>query len=116
MRVTSTVFMATFGVMLLAVCILAALSRWVPLCGLFLLPLDWPGVFIFGSEWEASFGVWGSRLAAILVSIPSIFVLALPASAFVCHCISMSKPKEPANKPSRGNGGEPLRFTSHDET
>jgi hypothetical protein len=46
------------------------------MCILLLLPLDWPGVFILGEEWEPSLGVWGSRSAMVLFSLPLTYFLA----------------------------------------
>lgn len=55
---------------------LAVASRWSRACGLLLLPLDWPGIFFLGDEWEPSLGVWGARAAGAFFSMPGTYVLA----------------------------------------
>ena len=76
MRFFSTTVLKVFAIFLCVVIALAVASRWSRVCGLLLLPLDWPGLFFLGDEWEPRLGVWGARAAGVLFSIPGTYILA----------------------------------------
>ena|ERR1041384_4033339 len=76
MRFFSTRVLKVFAVIICLVGALAITSRWAPGFGLWLLPVDWPGIFVLGDEWEPSLGIWGARVASVLFSVPTTYVLA----------------------------------------
>jgi hypothetical protein len=61
-------------------CLIAALAvaaHKYPVCGLALLPLDFPGVFVLGDEWEPKLGLWGATFAVWAFSQPPALLMAL---------------------------------------
>jgi hypothetical protein len=67
------------GVFVLLTCVVGSLiviSRWYPAASWPIVPLIFPGIWIFGINWEERLGVWGARIVAWLISIPGTYLLA----------------------------------------
>lgn len=74
MRFFSRKVLRVFAALACIVTGLAIASRWWPVCGLLLLPVNFPGMFLFGDEWGSTWGVWNTRLAMILFALPGTYL------------------------------------------
>lgn len=85
MRFFSLKVFRVFAVLTSVVAALILGSHWVHPLGLIVLPLVFPGCFIFGDEWEPKLGVWGALLAGWIISMPVTYI----AAYTICFLFSM---------------------------
>ena len=76
MRLFSVKVFRVFVVLtcLVAVCIFG--SHWFHPLVVPVLPLIFPGLLLFGEEWEPTLGVWGALAAGWIISLPGTYILA----------------------------------------
>jgi hypothetical protein len=75
-----------FRIFLAMTCLVAALifgSHWFHFLVAPVLPLIFPGFFIFGEEWEPRLGVWGALVVGWVISIPGTYILAWLLGTFI---------------------------------
>ena len=78
-----------FGFIAFVIAALLVASRWFVFCGLLTLPITFPALLVLGAdELDETYGIWGSRVLAWLISLPVMLIL-----AWICSRLSRADRK-----------------------